>query len=132
MDYQSEQHCSKTLQRDGTVMHAVGTAENVSLEGVEMAGAVVLHNHVGEDAETFSDTDFYELCAHSDAAAFVLVAGGKWYMMKPLDGLSESDYYEAILSLSVKDIESGGMKHETLKAVANNGKIHYRWGNIRA
>lgn len=122
---------SYSLQADGTVMHAVGTAENVSLEGVEMTGAVVLHNHAGKDAETFSDTDFYELCAHSDAAAFVLVAGGKWYMMEPRDGLRESDLFEAYEGIEISSLNDSNVNHELLKAVSKNGKIRYLWGDIR-
>ena len=123
---------SYSLQADGTVMHAVGTAENVSLEGVEMTGAVVLHNHAGKDAETFSDTDFYELCNHSDASAFVLVAGGKWYMMEPLDDLRESDYADAYMDLELGAVDGSSLNHEVFKVVASNGKIRYLWGDVRA
>lgn len=123
---------SYSLLSDGTVMHAVGTADNVSLEGVEVTGAVVLHNHVGKDAETFSDTDFYEPCDHSDASAFVLVAGGKWYMMEPLDDLRESDYADAYMDLELGAVDGSSLNHEIFKAVASNGKIRYLWGDVRA
>ncbi len=124
----------KPVRRSTTVRHGEGNAQNVSLEGVEMSGAYVLHNHVvvNGESDTFSDLDFYEMCDHQDVSGFALVSGDKWYWMKPLVPINEAVYNEARLGVPIDALLSGGtsIDEATLEVLRNNGYIDYQRGYL--
>lgn len=123
---------SYILQADGTVMHGIGTSSNVSVEGAEMTGAYVVHNHPpGEDAPTFSSDDFKVLCSHQDAAWFILLAEDKLYYMRAVREISESSYnYARGLVNFPETLEGKSCDQLTMEALRDLGYIEYRWSDL--
>ena len=56
-----------TIDRKGTVYQSVGTEDSVEIEGVDLKGAVITHNHTeAKGAVSFGEDDFYFLREHQD------------------------------------------------------------------
>ena len=123
---------SYILQADGTVMHGIGSSSNVSIQGAEMTGAYVVHNHPpGEDAPTFSSDDFKVLCDHQDAAWFILLSEDRLYYMRAVKEINESLYNFAERRVDpAGTLEGKSYHHLILEALRDLGYIEYRWGDL--
>lgn len=116
------------LQADGSVRHAVGTVDAVSLEGAEMAGAVVVHNHPTENGEalSFGRDDFDVMRDHGDIRRFVAVNEEYVYaatVLRPLDGV---DYNDAYAGIDIMRAAEEDVQHLIMEWLDEQGYISYR------
>ena len=116
------------LQADGTVRHAVGTVDAVSLEGAEMAGAIIVHNHPLEDGEpvSLSRDDFVVLCEHPDASWYIAVSGNFEFSMRAASDLRESMYDECYRALTFDELQTGELNDLVMVKLHERGYIDYR------
>ena len=117
------------LMQDGSVYRAIGTEDAVSIEGVDLAGSCVAHNHPngGADAPTFSTADYYALCQHQDIKALVVQADGRMQYMRPLKRLSESLYQEVMLSLPIPESDDKSIEELVWEEMSKRGYIDFGW-----
>lgn len=116
------------LQADGSVRHAVGTVDAVSLEGAEMTGAVVVHNHPMENGEalSFGRDDFDVMREHGDIGRFVAVNEEYVYaatVLRPLDGV---DYNDAYAGIDIMRAAEEDVQHLIMEWLDEQGYIKYR------
>ena len=72
------------IQRDGRVFHAVGTRDSVTLDGADLDGAIVMHNHVllyGEPC-SFGKDDYVTLRENPKITLLIACSGEYRYEMK--------------------------------------------------
>lgn len=122
------------LQADGTVRHAIGTVDAVSLEGAEMTGATVVHNHLMESgaAVSLSRDDFAVLCEHQDASLYIAVSGNVEFSMRATSKLRESMYDECYRALTFDEMQSGELNDLVMRKLHERGYIDYRRREVRS
>lgn len=114
------------LQADGTVRHAVGTGVSVSLEGAEMTGAHIVHNHPVIDGErvSFGGDDFWVMKNHPDIAEIRAVNDTYDYVAtidKGFDGVMYNDAHDGVRIDSSEDYQ-----HQMMEWFREKGYIDYR------
>lgn len=86
------------IQRDGRVFHAVGTRDSVTLEGADLDGAIVMHNHVllyGEPC-SFGKDDYVTLSENPKITLLMACSGGYRYEMKAGPKIAKVGYDDAM------------------------------------
>lgn len=65
------------IQKDGRVFHAVGTVDAVTIEGVDLVGAIVMHNHpmVYGEPYAFGKDDYEALCKNPRMTLLLACSG---------------------------------------------------------
>lgn len=122
----AEEEHSFILQRDGTVREGVGDGWHVSLEGAEMDGAVVLHNHLASVEEaSFSQMDFDVYCEYPEIAEMVLAHGEHIYSMVRKGTIEKGVWDDAFADVDIDDLTSENMQDVILAAIAERGLIDY-------
>ncbi len=82
-----------TIDRKGTVYQSVGTEDSVEIEGVDLKGAVITHNHTeAKGAVSFGEDDFYFLREHQDLKELQCVNKEYTYRISVLKDMSEVVY----------------------------------------
>lgn len=119
------------LQADGSVRHSTGVVDAVSLEGAEMTGAVIIHNHPIADGEvlSFGRDDFELMKSHPDIAGFYAVNDEYDYYVRVsggLDGVSYEDGYAGVVLGNNDD-----MQHLMMEWFHEQGYIEYRRVPVR-
>lgn len=119
------------LQADGTVRHAVGTADAVSLEGVEMTGAIIVHNHPVVDGESvsFGRDDFDIMKEYPDIGAIYAVNDVYEYratIESGFDGVIYNDGYAGVPIGSNDETQ-----HLMMEWFSEQGYIDYRRRELR-
>lgn len=128
------EHCY-ILDGRGRVWHGVGNRVSVSLEGVELSGAHVLHNHPVEDAErvSFGSDDFDALRNYPEMARLYAVNDWYVYEARANDAIADASYNDAMKGVDMERLFDGEeMQHLIMEWLAENGFIDYRRTDIRA
>ncbi|MEE8716589.1 MAG: phage minor capsid protein [Coriobacteriales bacterium] len=114
------------IQADGSVLHSVGTPTGVSLEGAELDGAVVIHNHPLVDGfpMSFGADDFMELKRHPGIKRLWALSGDYEYevsVLRPLDISYNEAYRKGGDYSSDEDIQ-----HNVMEWLSHEGYVDYR------
>ncbi len=119
------------LQADGTVRHAVGTVDAVSLEGTEMSGAVIVHNHpiVNGEALSFGSDDFFLMKSHPEIGAFYAVNDEYSYSATIADGFDGVIYSDGYAGVAFGDNDD--IQHLMMEWFNEQGYINYRRDPVR-
>lgn len=82
-----------TIDREGNVYHAIGNVDGVEIEGVDLNGAVITHNHPEANGIlSFGEEDFYYLREHQDIKELQCVNKEYTYRISILKDISEVVY----------------------------------------
>lgn len=118
------------IQRDGTVLHSSGDDSSVSLDGADLDGAVVVHNHPLVDGEpcSFGKDDFEKLRESPGIAELIAVSGPYEYSVKalrPLD-IGYDDAVKRVLSrLEAKSSKGEDLQHLVMEWLNDEGYVRY-------
>lgn len=114
------------LQTDGTVRHAVGTYGAVSLEGTEMSGAVIVHNHPIENGESvsFGRDDFDVMKEYPEIKALYAVNDEFEYFASIARGFAGVGYNDAYKGVPIGADDD--MQHLMMEWFREQGYIEYR------
>lgn len=116
------------VQRDGRVFHAMGTEDAVTIEGVNLSGAIVMHNHpttYGE-AVSFGKDDYEKLRENPKMALLTACSGGYRYEMKAGPRLAEVGYDEAVLMVDPSEARTGDFQHLIMRSLNDLEAVRYR------
>ena len=116
------------VQGDGRVFHAVGTEDAVTLDGADLDGAIVMHNHpttYGE-AVSFGKDDYEKLRENPKMTLLTACSGGYRYEMKAGPRIAEVGYDEAEMQLSLADIGKEDLQHLVMRSLDDLKAIRYR------
>ena len=81
------------IDQEGNVYHAIGTEDGVEMEGVDLKGAVVTHNHPETNGVlSFGEEDFYYLRDHQNIKELYCVNKEYTYRISVLKDMSEIVY----------------------------------------
>lgn len=93
---------SFVVDQKGNVYYSVGNRERVSLEGIDLKGATITHNHPSSNGiVSFGKDDFEFLQAYQDIRRLVAVNDRYTYtvqLLKDLNKISYSDYYRRAMA----------------------------------
>ncbi len=120
------------VQRDGRVFHAVGNAGAVTIEGADLAGAIVMHNHPTVLGESYSfGKDDYEALRNNPGMTLMLAcSGGYRYEMKAGPRITEVGYDEAEGRLSIFEMGKEDLQHLIMRSLDELEAIRYRRKNL--
>lgn len=120
------------VQRDGRVFHAVGNADAVTIEGADLAGAIVMHNHPTVLGESYSfGKDDYEALRNNPGMTLMLAcSGGYRYEMKAGPRITEVGYDEAEGRLSIFEMGKEDLQHLIMRSLDELEAIRYRRKNL--
>ena len=120
------------IQRDGRVFHAVGTVDAVTVEGVDLVGAIVMHNHPMVYGEPCSfGKDDYEALRKTPEMTLLLACSGDYrYEMKAGERINEIGYDEAVRRIVVPDAGECDFQHLIMESLNELGAICYRRENL--
>ena len=118
------------IQRDGTVLHGAGDSTSVSIDGADLDGAIVLHNHPSESGEHRAPgSDDY--CVLRSNPTMRLVAVDELYDYELTVGsrafVSYNEAYRNGMSFS----ENDDQQHNIMEWLARNGYVDYSRKKIR-
>lgn len=118
------------IQRDGTVLHGSGDASSVNIDGANLDGATVLHNHPTESGEHRAPgSDDYRvlrsnptmrLIAVDEVYDYELTAGSRAFV-------SYNEAYRNGMSFSANDDQ----QHNIMEWLARNGYVDYSRKKVR-
>ena len=116
------------VQRDGRVFHAVGTADAVTLEGAELDGAIVMHNHpvVYGDPYSFGKDDYDSLRNNPGMTLLMACSGGYRYEMKAGPRIAEVGYDEAVLMVDPSEASKDDFQHLVMRSLNDLKAVRYR------
>lgn len=119
------------LQADGTVRHAVGTVDAVSLEGAEMSGAVIVHNHpiVNGEVLSFGSDDFDLMKSHPEIGVFYAVNDEYDYIATIAEGFDGVIYNDGYAGVAFGDNDD--IQHLMMEWFNEQGYINYRRDPVR-
>ncbi len=81
------------IDREGNVYHAVGNVDGVGIDGVDLNGAVITHNHPEANGIlSFGEDDFYFLREHQDIKELQCANKEYTYQISILKDISEVVY----------------------------------------
>lgn len=90
---------SFVIDRKGNVYYSVGNKESVSLDGIDLKGATVTHNHPeSEGFVSFGKNDFEFLRAHQDIRELQCVNGKYSYKVSVVKDITEVVYNDIYLA----------------------------------
>lgn len=120
------------IQRDGRVSHAVGTVDAVTVDGVDLVGAIVMHNHPMTYGEPCSfGKDDYEALRKTPEMTLLLACSGDYrYEMKAGERINEIGYDEAVRRIVVPDAGECDFQHLIMESLNELGAIRYRRKNL--
>lgn len=130
IDYFTEEIRNKSIenaivvQRDGTVVHFIGTKDGVMIEDVDLRGAYVTHNHpISNGICSFGQDDFIFLRENQDMELFQCVNPEYVYSAKVLHPINELVYnnlYKDALASRTDDYQD-----RVFELLAERGYIEY-------
>lgn len=120
---------SFTIDRNGNVYYSVGNKESVSLEGIDLKGATVTHNHpVSNGILSFGKDDFEFLQEYENIRELVAVNERYTYsvkLLKSLGELSYSSYYRrAMEEADIMDPDCD-FQHTVFEILEKEGFVQY-------
>lgn len=120
------------IQKDGRVSHAVGTVDAVTVEGVDLVGAIVMHNHpmVYGDPYAFGKDDYEALCKNPRMTLLLACSGDYRYEMKAGPRIAEVGYDEAERRLPIAEIGVEDLQHLVMRSLDELEAIRYRRKNL--
>jgi len=115
------------IDRLGNVFHAAGSASNVDIRGIDLAGAFITHNHPKSNGIlSFGEDDFYFLRDNQDIAELRCINAEYDYSISVLKDMSEvvyNDIYkEAFQYFQEADFE---IQHKTMEVLRERGYVKY-------
>lgn len=116
------------VQRDGRVFHAVGNADAVTIEGADLAGAIVMHNHPASPGNPYSfGKDDYDSLRNNPGMTLLLAcSGGYRYEMKAGPRIGEVDYTDGVAQILIGEAEIEDYQHLVMRSLDELGAIRYR------
>lgn len=120
------------IQKDGRVFHAVGTVDAVTIEGVDLVGAIVMHNHpmVYGEPYAFGKDDYEALCKNPRMTLLLACSGDYRYEMKAGPRIAEVGYDEAERRLPIVEIGVEDLQHLVMRSLDELEAIRYRRKNL--
>lgn len=120
------------IQKDGRVFHAVGTVDAVTIEGVDLVGAIVMHNHpmVYGEPYAFGKDDYEALCKNPRMTLLLACSGDYRYEMKAGPRIAEVGYDEAERRLPIAEIGVEDLQHLVMRSLDELEAIRYRRKNL--
>ncbi len=120
------------VQKDGRVFHAVGSEDAVSIEGVDLDGAIVMHNHpvAYGDPYSFGKDDYDSLRSNPGMTLLMACSGGYRYEMKAGPRIAEVGYDEAERRLPIVEIGEEDLQHLVMRSLDELEAIRYRRKNL--
>ena len=119
---------SVVIQRDGRVFHAIGTRDSVTLEGADLDGAIVMHNHVllhGEPC-SFGKDDYVTLRENPKITLLIACSGGYRYEMKAGPKISKCGYTDGEKNVPIVAAMKEDYQHLIMGELDELGAIRYR------
>ena len=119
---------SVVIQRDGRVFHAVGTRDSVTLEGADLDGAIVMHNHVlfyGEPC-SFGKDDCVTLRENPKITLLMACSCGYRYEMKAGPKISKCGYADGEKRVPIAAAGEDDYQHLIMGELDELGAIRYR------
>lgn len=116
------------IQRDGRVFHAVGTRDSVTLEGADLDGAIVMHNHVllyGEPC-SFGKDDYVTLSENPKITLLMACSGGYRYEMKAGPKIAKVGYDDAMGRIPMSEVDRDDFQHLVMRSLNDLKAIRYR------
>lgn len=120
------------IQKDGRVFHAVGTVDAVTVEGVDLVGAIVMHNHPTAYGEpcSFGKDDYDALRKTPEMTLLLACSGDYRYEMKAGERINEIGYDEAVRRIVIPDAGECDFQHLIMESLNELGAIRYRRKNL--
>lgn len=117
------------IDRKGNVYYSVGNADSVNLDGIELRGATITHNHpISNGVVSFGKDDFVFLQGNPDIRKLIAVNEQYTYsvhVIKRLDELLYSDYYrKAMGEVDIFDPDLD-IQHTVFEILDREGYIRY-------
>lgn len=135
IDYYNEQiryteiENSIVIDRNGKVYYSVGNKESVSLEGIELSGATITHNHPSSNGiVSFGKDDFEFLKGNQDVRKLVAINERYTYsvnVLKDMSDISYADYYrKAMEEADIFDLDFD-IQHKVFEILDREGFVKY-------
>lgn len=119
---------SFVVDRKGNVYYSVGNRESVSLEGIDLAGAVVTHNHPASNGTvSFGKDDFELLQAYHGIRRLIAVNERYTYSVqaiKDLGNISYGEYYRKAMA-EAELSEDFDIQHKVFEILDREGIVKY-------
>lgn len=119
---------SFVIDRKGNVYYSLGNKESVSLDGIDMVGSVITHNHpVSNGIVSFGKDDFEFLQAFQGVRRLVAVNERYTYSVqaiKDLGKLSYGEYYRKAMAEAEMD-EDFDIQHKVFEILDREGVVRY-------
>lgn len=117
------------IDRNGNVYYSVGGNDSVSLDGVDLSGATITHNHPASNGiVSFSEIDFGLLRDNPEIRKLVAVNEEYTYsaeVLKALDGISYHEFYVKAMMEAEIDNPYFDMQHKVFEILAREGYVKY-------
>lgn len=119
---------SFVIDQNGKVYYSVGNNDSVSLEGIDLSGATITHNHPSSNGIlSFGKNDFEFLQANQGIRQLIAVNEQYTYsvrIIKSLENLSYSDYYRKAMAEAELDPDFD-IQHKVFEILDREGIVKY-------
>lgn len=120
---------SIVIDRNGKVYYSVGNKESVSLEGIDLSGATITHNHPSSNGiVSFGKDDFEFLKENQDVRRLIAINERYTYsvhVLKDLGSISYADYYRrAMEEADIFDLDFD-IQHKVFEILDREGFVKY-------
>lgn len=119
---------SFVIDQNGKVYYSVGNNDSVSLEGIDLSGATITHNHPSSNGIlSFGKNDFEFLQANQGIRQLIAVNEQYTYsvrIIKSLENLSYSDYYRKAMADAELDPDFD-IQHKVFEILDREGIVKY-------
>ena len=125
----AETENSIVIDRNGKVYYSVGNKESVSLEGIDLSGATITHNHPSSNGiVSFGKDDFEFLKGNQDVRRLIAINERytySVYVLKDLSSVSYADYYrKALEEADIFDLDFD-IQHKAFEILDREGFVKY-------
>lgn len=121
---------SFVIDRSGNVYYSLGGKDNVSLEGIDLKGATITHNHpvVWNGVTSFGEDDFYVLQDNPDIRELIAVNDKFTYHAEPLNGITAVSYHNFYVK-AMQEAEQWNpdfdLQHKVFEILDREGIVKY-------
>lgn len=116
------------VQGDGRVFHAVGSEDAVAIDGVNLDGAIVIHNHptVFGEPYSFGKNDYEVLQQNPHITLMAVSSGGYRYEMRAGQRIAEVGYDDAMGRIPMSEVDRDDFQHLVMRSLNDLKAIRYR------
>ena len=110
------------------MFHAIGARDSVTLEGTDLDGAIVMHNHPMEFGEpcSFGKDDYEMLQQNPRMTLMAAASGGYRYEMKAGPKIAEVGYDDAMGRIPMSEVDRDDFQHLVMRSLNDLKAIRYR------